>query len=81
MKRSKPVSWDDFKRLPIAPRYQTRFIKASDAVELINLWHLSRVATDSRHDHMIWTASEFAKTHPGVTSTGAYKDLDGLLNT
>ena len=30
--------------LNVQPSYQTRFVKAADAGELINLWHLSRTA-------------------------------------
>jgi len=63
--------------------YRTRFIKQSDAVALINLYHLARTALagdrDGRSERMCWASKWFAKEHPDVTQTGAYKDLDGLL--
>ena len=69
--------------IQVAPRYQPRFIRPSDAVELINLFHLSRTAlagkSATQYDRMLWTAKEFHKTHSDVSETGVYKDLDGLL--
>ena len=69
--------------IQVAKSYHPRFIRPSDAVELINLFHLSRTAlagrNASRYDRMIWTAKEFHKTHSEVSETGVYKDLDGLL--
>jgi hypothetical protein len=69
--------------LQIEPAYAVRFIQAAHSTELINLWHLSRVAlcdrTHGRWERMAWAAREFSKMHPEVSSTGAYKDLDGLL--
>ena len=66
-----------------AASYETRFVKKSDAAELVNLYHLARTALAgdraTRYDRMCWAAKWFAKEHPYVTSTGAYKDLDGLL--
>ena len=63
--------------------YRTRFIKQSDATELINLYHLARTALAGepcgRYERMCWAAKWFSKEHPPVTQTGAYKDLDGLL--
>lgn len=60
-----------------------RFIKPEHAAELINLWHLSRVALSgkdsSRYARMIWTAKEFHKAHPEVSESGAYKDLECQL--
>lgn len=64
--------------------YKPRFVRPDQMAELSNLWHLSRVATsggdNSRYARMLWASKEFAKVHPEVTSTGAYKDLDGMLN-
>jgi hypothetical protein len=64
--------------------YPVRFIKPSDADYLINLYHLARTALagepSGRYERMLWASKAFAKEHPGVSSTGAYKDLDGLLS-
>jgi len=63
--------------------YVTRFIKESDKYELINLYHIARTALsggdDSTYARRLWAARQFAKTHPDVSETAAYKDLDGLL--
>jgi hypothetical protein len=65
--------------------YKTRFIKQSDAAELVNLYHLARTAlagdqnADKRWARMTWASKEFNKLHPEVSVNGAYKDLDGLL--
>ncbi len=62
----------------------TRFIKQSDMNELVNLFHLAKVPLSglscTRYDRMIWASKEFAKLHPEVSATGAYKDLDVQLN-
>jgi hypothetical protein len=67
----------------VTPRYHTRFIPASLAGELIDLYHLARTPLSgqacTRYDRMIWASNEFHKAHPEVSSNGAYKDLDGLL--
>jgi len=63
--------------------YKTRFIRQSDALELISLYHIARTAlagdSPTRYDRMCWAAKRFAKENSYVTATGAYKDLDGLL--
>lgn len=63
--------------------YKTRFIKQSDAAELVNLYHLARTAlangVPTSYDRRIWASKEFNKLHPEVKVMGAYKDLDGLL--
>lgn len=63
--------------------YQVRFIKPDQSAELMNLYHLARVplsgtGKDTPYERMLWASKEFAKLHPEVSSTGAYKDLDGL---
>jgi len=80
----KANDWN-FGDVPIAPRYQVRFIRPDQSSELFNLWHLSRTATSgapdygSRHARMLWTSAVFSKAHPEVSSTAAYKDLEGLI--
>jgi hypothetical protein len=66
--------------------YKTRFIAQRDASELVNLYHLARVPLSGTKYHgsgsyerMLWASGQFAKLHPEVTASGAYKDLDGLL--
>ena len=63
--------------------YTPRFVKQSDTTELINLYHLARVPLSGKectpYTRMLWASKEFAKTHLYVSSTGAYKDLCGLL--
>lgn len=56
-----------------------------DLAELSNLWHISRVpcsdsAPNRYYRRMLWTAESYAKAHPEVTSTGAYKALDRMLS-
>lgn len=67
----------------MATEYRPRFIRSADALELINLYHLARTALAGdkagRCERMCWAAKWFAKQHPEVSVTGAYKDLDGLL--
>ena len=54
-----------------------------DMGELINLYHLARVPLSgkrcTRYDRMLWASAEFAKAHPDVSATAAYKDLDAQL--
>ena len=64
--------------------YQCRFVRQSDSLELINLYHLARTALAGNPDtgklaRMVWAAKAFAKEHSYVTSTGAYKDLSNML--
>ncbi len=64
--------------------YTTRFVPMADAGELVNLYHLARVAIDNefgtcRYERMLWASKQFAASRDGVTVTGAYKDLCGLL--
>jgi len=65
------------------PGYQTRFIKEEDGPALVNLYHLARTALAGqpagRHERLIWASKMYAKENPEVSSTGAYKDLCGLL--
>lgn len=68
-----------------------RFIRADQAPELINLWHLSRTSlagktdekgnylSSNRHARMVETAQLFHQEHPEVSETAVYKDLDYLL--
>jgi hypothetical protein len=71
----------------VEPPYAVRFIKPEQVGELINLYHLALAALCAKPLHqrspwhrMQWAAGEFSKAHPEVTSTGAYKDLCGLLD-
>jgi hypothetical protein len=66
-------------------RYQVRFIRPDQANELVNLYHLARVplsgtGKSGKYEQMLWASSVFSKEHPEVSSTAAYKDLDGLLS-
>ena len=76
----------DFHKLPIATKYEPRWVKTIHECELIHSYHLARCAlagtgkSPSRYDRMIWAASQFSKKHDYVTETGAYKDLDGMLS-
>ena len=61
-----------------------RFVKNDDYSELINLYHLARVALsgqdDSKYQRMLWASKKFSEKYNYVTATGAYKDLsDNLL--
>ena len=64
-------------------QYPLRFVRESDYGELINFYHLARTVLSgqacTKYDRMLWAAAEFAKTHPYVTATGAYKDLSANL--
>ena len=68
--------------MQIEPGYEPRFVKRDHENELINLYHLARTALSGqrcgRYERMLWTSKEFSKLHPDVSSTAAYKDLDGL---
>lgn len=73
-----------FDMIPDSSKYKTRFVKESHAGELINLYHLARTALAGNgvvtsYDRMVWASGYFAKEHSDVSSTGAYKDLCGLL--
>ena len=65
--------------------YQCRFVPQRDAVELINLYHLARVPLSGTPDYnsklarIQWAAKGYAREHPTVSVTGAYKDLCNLL--
>jgi hypothetical protein len=69
----------------VLPGYKKRFISESQATELMNLYHLAKVALSgtkpaTRYNRMLWASAEFSKLHPSVSTTAAYKDLDGLLS-
>lgn len=59
--------------------FKPRFVPEHLLGELSNLWHLSRVPKNTRYERMLWASSEFSKAHPEVSATGAYKDLDAML--
>lgn len=54
----------------------------AELAELSNLWHLSRTALarsgdqPTNYERQLWVSKEFAKAHPNVSSTAAYKQLD-----
>ena len=62
--------------------FSPRFVASADLDELSQLWHLSRTARpgDSRYARLLWASGEFAKAHPSISATGAYKDLDTMLS-
>jgi hypothetical protein len=57
-----------------------RFISNMQYLELLNLFHLGKVALagqdDSRYNRMVWASKEFNKIHPEISATAAYKDLE-----
>lgn len=62
------------------PTPMPRFVTQVSLVELINLYHLAPAAgKHTRHDRMLWASAWFAKDHPLVSSTAAYKDLSAAL--
>lgn len=65
--------------------YKPRFIRSDQMDELINLYYLARVPLSgqrcTRYERMLWASKEFAKLHPEVSPTAAYKDLDSQLGT
>ena len=64
----------------IEPIYQCRFLTPAQAHEVVNLYHLARTAgKNTRYERMLWASKELSRAHDGVSGTGAYKDLDGLL--
>lgn len=69
--------------LQMEPAYAVRFIRSEHSAELVNLYHLARTALAGekcgRYERMLWASGAFSKEHPAVTATGAYKDLNGLL--
>lgn len=73
------------KREPLILTFVPRFVDPKDLAELSNLWHLSRVAaqhqpgTTLRYCRLIWAAGEFAKAHPAISATAAYKDLCDMI--
>lgn len=60
--------------------YSPRFVPRNLVVELMNLWHLSKVHSYKRYDRLLWTSREFSKAHPELTSTAIYKDLDCMTH-
>ena len=79
LKLGKPIGFD----FEVQPKYAVRFIQPQHEGELINLYHLARTALSGqpcgRWERMNYAANEFSKAHPEVSTTAAYKDLDGLL--
>jgi hypothetical protein len=63
--------------------YRTRYIQQSDAVSLVNMYHLAKTAlctgSCGRWERMSWAAKQYHRENPQVSVTGAYKDLEGLL--
>lgn len=60
--------------------FKPRFVPESLLAELSNLWHISRVHSNSRYERMLYTSKWFVKDHPELTSTAVYKDLDTMLS-
>lgn len=62
--------------------YKMRFVDESFRLELINLWHLSKVpcctSKSKRYDRLQWTVKEFNKVHTEYSPTAIYKDLDAI---
>lgn len=66
--------------MKILPPYKPRFVTEEGLTELFNLYHLARVplsgtGRDTPYERMLWASREYAKQHPEVSATGAYKDL------
>jgi hypothetical protein len=47
--------------------------------KLIEIWHISRVHSNSRYERMLYTSKWFAKEFPEHSSTWAYKTLERQL--
>lgn len=56
-----------------------RFVPSSMLSELSELWWMSKAYKASRYERMLWTANRFHLNHSEISSTAAYKDLDGML--
>ena len=84
-KTPRPITFEDFQRLPVMPLYSPRFLSAEQYTEAINLYHLARTAFSGQectmHKRLLWASAEMAKQYPGVTSTAAYKDLSAGLKS
>ena len=56
----------------------------SEGAELWNLYHLAKTAMagdrPSKHDQLVWAASEYSKLHPEVSNMSAYKYMDRTAN-
>lgn len=59
--------------------FEPRFLNKEILVELANLWHLSKVHSNSRYERMIYTSKYFAVAHPNLSPTAIYKDLEAWL--
>ncbi len=77
--------WDayiskDSPHIPFAKRSNPlKHPSETDKAELINLYHLARVAgKNTRYDRMQWAVSQFVKEHPEWTKTSAYIALDRI---
>jgi hypothetical protein len=70
----------DFFDCEIQQSYEPRWIKSEHVHEIINYWHLSKVAlsgtTYGRYERLIWAATEFSKKYSYLTISAAYKDLN-----
>lgn len=70
------------KMVPVQ-EFEPRFVRKEHLAELSNLWHLSRTAcagkSNQRYERLLWTSRQFAVQFNYVSSTGAYKDLDAML--
>ena len=58
-----------------------RFVTNEQAGELIDLYHIARMAIQNDHIHprMIYVITEFTKKYPTITRGKAYKDLCALI--
>ena len=70
--------------MKVDPGYQPRFVSDCQLTELFNLYHLARTALSGNKDQgrwarMTWAAKAFAKAHPEISSTAAYKDLSAAI--
>lgn len=67
----------------LGPRQEEPLTWGIDQAELANLWHISAVAlsasagrADNKYRRKVWAADQYSKSHPGTSSTAAYKVLD-----
>lgn len=47
--------------------------------ELMNLWHLSKTATDFEVERIDWTVDEFHNAHPELTHSQIFRDLNAMV--
>lgn len=65
------------------PKNSTNLLKDMNReheTEMINIWHLSRIISLSRHERMVYTQKHTHEKFPQYSKMCIYKNLDRIIS-